>query len=114
MEKNYLSVSDGTYTLQEGENKNQFYFYRNDGEPLTDDIGIKPIDLYHAYIIKKMMDGEIKDLVMNNIYSEISDDKKVIRLTTCDIGEKTESGNDSVARTKEPSFFKRLLNKIFG
>lgn len=30
MSKEYLAVSDGTYTLTETDSPNQFYFYRND------------------------------------------------------------------------------------
>ena len=47
-------ISDGTYTLQETDNKNQFLFYRNDGGVLTD-IDHEPLDLYHAYIFQKMV-----------------------------------------------------------
>ena len=46
MANEFLAVSDGTYTLSETENKNQFYFYRNDGAVLTD-IDMEPMDLYH-------------------------------------------------------------------
>lgn len=36
MANEFRAVSDGTFTLQETKNKNQFYFYRNDGEVLAD------------------------------------------------------------------------------
>ena len=113
MANEFLAVSDGTFTLQETENKNQFYFYRNDGEVLTD-IDREPMDLYQAYIIRKMMNGEITDIVMNNIYSETSDDGKCIRLTICDIGEKPARNNNSTVSDKQPNFLKRLFHKIFG
>ena len=112
MANEFLAVSDGTFTLSETENKNQFYFYRNDGEVLTD-IDREPMDLYHAYIMRKMMNGEITDIVMNNIYSETSDDGKCIRLTICDIGEKTAINNNSTVSDKQPNFLKRLFHKIF-
>ena len=109
----FLAVSDGTFTLSETENKNQFYFYRNDGGVLTD-IKEEPMDLYHAYIAKKMMDGEIKHTIMKNIRYETSTDGKCIRLTTFDIGEMTDSSNNSTVNQKQPSFLKRLFHKIFG
>ena len=106
--------NDETFTLSESENKTQFYFYRNDGEVLTD-IDREPMDLYNAYIMHKMMNGEITDVVMNNIYSETSDDGKCIRLTVCDIGEKTEKSNNSTVRDKKhPNLLKCLFHKIFG
>jgi len=111
MANEFLTVSNGIFTLSETENKNQFYFYRNDGEVLSD-IDREPIDLYQAYIMQKMITGEIRNMVMNNIYSEMSDDGKYIRLTIYDIGEKTTNGNEVIVEKKE-SFFKRLLNKIF-
>lgn len=113
MANEFLAVSDGTFTLSETENKNQFYFYRNDGGVLTD-IDREPMDLYQAYIMRKMMNGEITDMVMNNIYSETSDDGKCIRLTICDIGEKPTSKSNSTVNEKKPNGFKRLLKKIFG
>ena len=106
------AVSDGTFTLHETENKNQFYFYRNDGQVLAD-IDREPMDLYHAYIMQKMMSGEITDVVMNNIYSEISEDGKCIRLTICDIGEKPEHHDNSTV-SKQPNFLKRFFHKVFG
>lgn len=104
---------DGTYTLVETENSNQFYFYRNDEEVLTD-IDREPMDLYHAYIAKKMMNGEIKDMVMKNIRYETSTDGKCIRLTAYDIGEMTDNSNNSTVNQKQPGFLKRLFHKIFG
>jgi hypothetical protein len=113
MANEFLAVSDGTFTLAETENKNQFCFYRNDGEILTD-IDRELMYLYHAYIRRKIMNGEITDMVMNNIYSETSDDRKCIRLTVCDIGEKPARNSNSTVSDKNPNFLKRLFHKIFG
>ncbi len=113
MANEFLAISDGTFTLSETENKNQFYFYRNDGEVLSN-IGREPMDLYHAYIMRKMMNGEITEIVMNNIYSETSDDGKCIRLTISDVSKKTSSTNSTVNSAKKPNFFKRLFHKIWG
>ena len=112
MANEFQAVSDGTFTLQETENKNQFYFYRNDGDVLAD-LDREPMDLYHAYIMQKMMSGEITDMVINNIYSETSEDGKCIRLTICDICEKTANHNNSTVST-QPSFLKRIFHKVFG
>ena len=112
MANEFLAISDGTFTLSETENKNQFYFYRNDGNVLTD-IDREPMDLYQAYIMQKMMNGEITDMVMNNIYSEMSTDGKCIRLTICDIGEEPIKPTNSNVNNKQPNFLKRLFHKIF-
>ena len=112
MANEFITVSDGTFTLQETENKNQFYFYRNDGEVLAD-IDREPMDLYHAYVFQKMMNGEISGMVMHKVYSETSEDGKCIRLTICDIGEKPAHHNNSTV-SKQPSFLKRLFHKVFG
>ena len=111
MANEFRIISDGTFTLQKSENKNQFYFYRNDGEVLTD-IDREPMDLYHAYIMQKMISGEITDIVMNNIYSETSADGKCIRLTISNIDEKPVQNDSSVS--KKPNFLKRLFHEIFG
>lgn len=99
-----LAVSNGTFTLQESENKNEFYFYRNDGDVLTD-IDREPMDLYHAYIMQKMMNGEITDIVMKDIYSEISADRKCMRLII------TDMGDNSIVKNKKPNFLNRLFQK---
>ena len=113
MANEFLSISDGTFTLSETENKNQFYFYRNDENILTD-IDREPMELYQAYIMQKMMNGEITDIVMNKIYSEKSTDGKCIRLTICEIDEKPLKNTNSIVNNKKPNFLKRLFNKIFG
>lgn len=112
MANEFLEVSDGTFILSETEVKNQLYFYRNDGEVLTD-IDTELMDLYQAYVVRKMANGEITDIVMNNIYSQTSDDGKCIRLTICEIGEKPTCNNDSTV-SAQPNFLKRLFHKIFG
>lgn len=50
MANEFLAVTDGTFTLSETKNKNQFYFYRNDGEVLSDIDG-EPMDLYHVFYL---------------------------------------------------------------
>lgn len=109
MENGVLAISDGTFTFSETKNKNQFYFFRNDGEVLTD-ISREPVDFFQAYIAQKMMTGEITEIVMVNFLTEISEDGKCLRLTVSDIGEEP---NNSTANKKQPGFFARLLKKIF-
>jgi hypothetical protein len=113
MANEFYAISDGTFTLSETEKKNQFYFYRNDGNVLNG-IGREPMDLYQAYIMHKMMNGESTDMVANNIQSELSRDGICIRLTVYDIGEKTVRKTNLNVREQKPNFFKRLLHKIFG
>ena len=106
MANNFLAVSDETYTLSESEDKNVFYFYRND-EGVLSDVGRKPMDLFQSYIMQKMTKGEIEtDFFMGNICFEKSTDGKCIRLIIEDVSKKVAS--------KKPNFIKRLINKIFG
>lgn len=103
----FLSISDGVFTLAETENKKVFYFYRNDGNVLNNPYS-KPMELFHKYMAMKMMNCEIKEIIMKDICLQMSDDKKIIRLSLCDIGKKNNMPQ------KSPSFFKRIVNKIFG
>lgn len=111
MTNDFFAVSDGTFTLSETENKNQFYFYRNDGGILKD-VGSKPQVLYQTYIIHKMMNDDTIDTVMHNIDYETSNDGRCIKLTI------DNSINEKVSKTitmyhKDSSFLKRLFHKIF-
>ena len=112
MANDYNAVTDGTYTLMESDNPNQYYFFRNDKQVLTD-VDREPMDLYQALIMKKMMDGEITGMVMNNICYETSDDGTTIRLTVSDIGEVPVSHTSPTA-SKKPSFWKRLFQRLLG
>lgn len=112
MANEYLTVSNGIFTLSETKNKNQFYFYRNDGEVIGD-IGNEPIDLVQAYLSRKMMDGEFTDMISKDIYFKKTEDGKCGVLTICEIGEKVKE-NNSNAEKKQANIFKRLFHKIFG
>ena len=70
MANGFMAVSDGTYTLQETENENQFYFYRNDRGVLTD-IDREPMNLYQAFVMQRMMSGQITDMVMSNFLKRL-------------------------------------------
>ena len=110
MTKEFKTISDGVFTLQETRNKNQFFFYRNDGDFLKN-VDKEPMYFYQIYITKRILAGEITGTVMNNFYTDISDDGKYIRLTVSDLGEKTLDNNNSIV-SKKPSFWKNFLNKI--
>ena len=116
MSKEYLAVTDGTYTLTETDVSNQFYFYRNDGGVLGE-IDHEPIDLYHAYIMNKMMNGEITDIVANNIRSQISSDGKCVRLLVESIGEGTKDSEDfddvNVKRRKPKKYLLQRIKRFF-
>ena len=79
-EKKYLSISNGTYTLSESDEEDRFYFYRNDEGDLTGDEE-EPMELFQAYMMRKFMEGELTDMVICNVRTELSTDNKCIRLT---------------------------------
>lgn len=116
-ENKVRAVSDGTYTLSETENENQFLFYRNDEGELGE-ITNEPMDLFQAYIMNKMMFGEISGMAMYNFYCEISESGKYLRLTVSDMEVKSEDDSEETSNPntnkKHVSFLKRLFNKIFG
>lgn len=104
MSKERMAFSDGEYTFAESEVKNQFFFFRNDGEVLGG-VGNIPMEFYQHYIMNKMFSGEITEMVANNICFETSTDGKCIRLTVSDIGEEPK------VNRKNRGFFKRLFGK---
>ena len=109
VDNEFKAVSDGTFILSESKNENQYYFYRKDGKVLTD-IDREPMEFYQALITRKMMDGDIPAMFMaNNLYSEMSADGKVIRLTVYDIDK-----DPNLHIKKKPNFIKRLFNKMLG
>ncbi len=105
MSNELKAMTDGTFTFAESEDPNVFYFYRNDGEVIGD-VGRTPMDFYQNWICTKMFNGEITEVVMNDICFETSVDGKCIRLTVSGIGE-------CKAKQKQPNFFKRLFSKLF-
>ena len=114
MAEEFLTLSDGTYTLSESSDKKVFYFYRNDGKELGD-VGRKPMDLYQVYITSKMFGGELDGPVYGNLRFENSSDNKIVRLTVVDFKEldKEESKKDSTDDQKKPKIFERLFGKIW-
>ena len=104
MSKELLGFSNGEYTFTETEVENQFLFYRND-EKILGDVGHIPMEFYQHYIMNKMFNGEITEMVANNIRFETSTDGKCIRLTVTDIGEASEK------KKRRPNFLKRLFWK---
>ena len=107
-------VTNGEYTLEEIKAGEQFYFFRNDHGTLGN-VGTLPIEMYSRYLIQKMREGEIDDGYAREIRYELSDDRKVLRLT---ISERTKrelyivKNNESKApEVTEPNRFKRVFAK---
>ena len=113
MAKEYLSLSDGTYTFTETDDEKVFYFYRND-EGKLGDVGRKPMHFYQTYITNKMFNSEITGPVFGNLSFETSDDGKYMRITVIDFKElpECESEEDSADSKKQPGIFKRIFEKI--
>lgn len=105
MSNELKAMTNGTFTFAESEDPNVFYFYRNDGE-IIGDVGRIPMDFYQNWICTKMFNGEITEMVMNDICFETSIDGKCIRLTVSGIGK-------CKPKPKQPNFIKRLFFKIF-
>ena len=105
MSNELKAMTDGTFTFAESEDPNVFYFYRNDGEVIGN-VGRMPMDFYQNWICTKMFNGEITEMVMNDICFETSDDDKCIRLTVSGIGERK-------SKQEQPNFIKRLFSKLF-
>ena len=113
MAQDYNAITDGTFSLQESDDKKQFYFYRNDGGKLTDQDD--PMDLFHAYIMSKMMSGEITGMITSNIRCEKSEDDTTLRITLLDFTETPISIDITPDyENKQPGFLKRWFHKIFG
>lgn len=105
MSNELKAMTDGTFTFAESEDPNVFYFYRNDGEVIGD-VGRKPMDFYQNWICTKMFNGEITEVVMNDICFGTSDDNKCIRLTVSGIGERK-------SKQEQTNLFKKLFSKLF-
>lgn len=109
MANEFNAVSDGVFTLTETQERDQFIFCRNDGEVLGE-VGRAPMDLYQAYIMKKMMDGAIPpEIVMKNVHTIEAVDGKSILMTVSDMSEEASS-----RVSKKPNFLKHFFQKMFG
>lgn len=95
-------TTNGIYTLEETSNKNIFWFYRNDGRELTENIEKELYELYHSYIIQKKKKDDMKN---KEILLDITDDKKAMRLI---IKEKKNPDNEQ----PKNDFLKQLFHKI--
>ena len=113
VEHEFLTISDGTYTFTESKDEKAFYLYRNDGEKL-DDLGNIPVEFYQAYIVHKMMNGDISGTVYGNLHYETSCDEKYMRISISDYKELPEIEENSNNNTKQPKFLKRMFHKVFG
>lgn len=109
----FLSLSNGTFTLSETPIKNHFYFYRNDGEKLGRIDSRKPLEFFQAYIIRKIITGEIADSADYQISYDRSADDRCLILIVSD-NDNIENNLNQNSCAERPNFFKRLLKKIFG
>ena len=80
----FFTLSNGTFTFSETPTKNHVDFYRNDGEPLGDLDCQEPFKFYQAYVIRKIMSGELTDEVEFKISYTKSVDDKCLRIIVSD------------------------------
>ena len=113
MSKDWNSLSDDVYTFVEGENENEFFFYRNDGEPLGEYLGRIPMDFCQAYLARKMMEENVTTLIARKVYFEKSADDKMMKITFSPMEEDAveEKRNEE---EKKMNFFRRFLNRVIG
>ena len=112
MAQELLQLSDDTYIFIESEDKRVFYFYRKDGEKLGD-VGRMPMDFYQAYIMQKMMKGDISGPVFGNLCFETSNDEKCIRITIVDYEELPKVEKDPADNQKKLGIMEKLFCKIW-
>ena len=119
MAEKFNAIANDTYVFIEGDNPNQFFFYRKDGEVLGD-IDHEPMDFYHAWVMEKMMSGEIDGMVANNVLTELSADGKCMRITVKEIAKgpiiqiDLDGDEESNKPVKKENWFQRLKRKWFG
>ena len=111
MTNEHYGITDGTYTLAEGDERNTFYFYRND-EGIIGDVGRLPVEFLETYISIKMMEGEITKTIVTNFRIQTSVDGKIIRITLLETETKAES-EKSGNEPKKQGIFKRIFGRIF-
>ena len=107
MSEMYNAVTDGVYVLQEGENKNQFFFFRKDGGEINHDEA-DPMELYQSYVCRKMIESNNPQMVFGNLKFETSVDNKCIRITVMDFEER----DIETKPIKKKSWFAKLKEKI--
>lgn len=114
MSKELRQLTDGTYLFTETRKSNQYLFFRTDNEVL-ENVGSTPIELFAQYLVLKDRNGELKQdtKYASSIQFEISDDRKVIRLTVSDNQHyKSECHTAKVKKAeKRPNFFKKMFGK---
>ena len=119
MAEKFNAITNDTYVFIEGDEPNQFFFYRKDGEVLGD-IEYEPMDFYHAWVMEKMMSGEIEGMVANNILTELSTDGKCVRITVKEIssGPIIQIDSDEATEPEKPvkkeNWLQRIKKRLFG
>ncbi len=108
MSENYNAVTDGTYVLQQGEDENQFFFFRKDGGEINHEEA-DPMDLYQAFVCRQMFESPNPTMVMGNLKFETSTDNKCIRITVMDFSERPMEDYEP---KKKKGWFARIKEKF--
>ena len=115
MSKEVTVVTNGTYTLEETEVENQFHFFRND-HGVLEEIGTLPIEMYARYMVQMEREGQINNGCEVELFFEISEDKKVLRLTAVESTKPklhiVKNEQYVAPNVTEPNFFKRVFAKF--
>lgn len=112
MSKEVTVVTNGTYTLEETENANQFHFFWND-HGVLEDVGTLPIEMYARYMVQMAREGLIDNGYETKLFFEISEDKKVLRLTAVEATKPqlhiVKNEQYEAPDVTKPNFFKRVF-----
>lgn len=112
MEKELKAFTDGTYVFQETETEGQFLFYRQD-EGILENIDREPMDMYQNYICQQMISGELDCAVFSNVYTKMSEDNKVILISTEMEKMEIETRVKITPIVKRENSVKRMIKSLF-
>jgi len=79
-QKQYVTITDGTYILSETDLKNEFLFYRKDGGVLGN-VGRIPMDMYEWRMYQNAVYYNINEPIIESIIFERSRDDTVLMMT---------------------------------
>lgn len=116
MSKEVTVVTNGTYTLEETKVENQFHYFRND-HGVLEEIGTLPIEMYARYMLQMAREGLIDNWYEIKLFFEISEDRKVLRLTAVEATKPQlhiiNNEQYEVPDVTKPNFFKRVFAHWF-
>jgi hypothetical protein len=78
---NIMTIMYGDYVLAETNETDKYYFFRKDNG-VIDCANSLPCDVFQNYICLKGMQGELDPSLIGDIDYKLSDDKKVMTITT--------------------------------